>query len=187
MNYHQIDDNALFKLVLKADRQAFSTFYDRYANLVYSIAYNILGDQPLAEEIVQDVFLKIWKNLERYDPSRAKLNTWLSTITRYRAIDVLRKQSVRTKHASWVTADNPHRQDSPDLEERVDQRLMKNRVRQAMSQLPEEQHEALALAYFRGMTQREIADALDQPLGTVKTRIRLAMQKLRGLLVDERE
>lgn len=187
MNYHQMEDNALFKLVLNADMQAFSAFYDRYANLVYSIAYNILGDQPRAEEIVQDVFLKIWKNLERYDPSRAKLNTWLSTITRYRAIDVLRKQSVRTKHASWVKADNPHGQESLDLEERVDQRLMKNRVRQAMSQLPEEQHEVLALAYFRGLTHREIADALDQPLGTVKTRIRLAMQKLRGLLIDERE
>lgn len=186
MNYHQMDDDALFERVLHADRHAFSAFYDRYVNLVYSIAYNILSDEPLAEEIVQDVFLKIWKNVERYDPERAKLNTWLSSITRYRAIDVLRKRSVRTKYVTWGVPEALPDGEGSGLEESVDRRLLKNRVRQALSELPEEQREVLALAYFSGMTQQEIAQAVGQPLGTVKTRIRLGMQKLRGLLIDEK-
>ena len=179
------DDLELIRLMRRADMRAFDVFYDRYINLVYSIAFSILGDPPLAEDVTQDVFLKIWRNVERYDPAKAKVNTWLSRIARNRAIDVLRKQKPLQRQVSWVYTQEQEPGDGVTPEDRVSQHLTGTRVRQALAQLPEEQREALALAYFQNMTQQAIADKLGEPLGTIKTRIRLGMQKLRGILIDE--
>jgi RNA polymerase sigma-70 factor (ECF subfamily) len=165
--------------------RAFDVFYDRYVNLVYSIAFSILGDPPLAEEVTQDVFLKIWRNLESYDPAKAKVNTWMSRIARNRAIDILRRQKALQQRVLWGDVSEMPLGESVSTEDVVHRQLTKERVRQALAQLPTEQREALALAYFQGLTQQEIADTLDEPLGTVKTRVRLGMQKLRGLLIDE--
>lgn len=185
MSSAEWNDTELIRLMRQADMRAFDVFYDRYVNLVYSIAFSILGDPPLAEDVTQDVFLKIWRNLETYDPAKARVNTWMSRIARNRAIDLLRRQKPLQRQVSWADAQGVELGAGITPEDRVSQRMTKDHVLQALAQLPEEQREALALAYFRNMTQQEIADILGEPLGTIKTRIRLGMQKLRGLLIDE--
>ena len=186
MDYHALDDSMLFRLVQHADEQAFSVFYDRYVNLVFSIALTIVGNHTTAEEIVQDVFLKIWKKNHTYQPERSKLNTWLSAITRNRSIDELRKKKTRVEERQipWADIDQQQDQDEAGPEERVQLKIEQRVVRRALSQLPEDQRQAIWLAYFYGLTQSQIAQQLDLPLGTVKTRIRLGMQKLRALLID---
>jgi RNA polymerase sigma-70 factor (ECF subfamily) len=186
VDYHALDDSMLFRLVQHADEQAFSVFYDRYVNLVFSIALTIVGNHTTAEEIVQDVFLKIWKKNHTYQPERSKLNTWLSAITRNRSIDELRKKKTRVEERQipWADIDQQQDQDEAGPEERVQLKIEQRVVRQALSQLPEDQRQAIWLAYFYGLTQSQIAQQLDLPLGTVKTRIRLGMQKLRALLID---
>jgi RNA polymerase sigma-70 factor (ECF subfamily) len=179
------NDTDLIRLMRHADMRAFDVFYDRYVNLVYSIAFSILGDPPLAEDVTQDVFLKIWRSLETYDPAKAKVNTWMSRIARNRAIDLLRKRKPLQRQVSWGYIKEQRLGDGVTPEDRVSQRMTKDRVRQALAKLPAEQRKALALAYFQNMTQQEIADTLGEPLGTIKTRVRLGMQKLRGLLIDE--
>jgi RNA polymerase sigma-70 factor (ECF subfamily) len=186
VDYHALDDSMLFRLVQHADEQAFSVFYDRYVNLVFSIALTIVGNHTTAEEIVQDVFLKIWKKNHTYQPERSKLNTWLSAIARNRSIDELRKKKTRVEERQipWADIDQQQDQDEAGPEERVQLKIEQRVVRQALSQLPEDQRQAIWLAYFYGLTQSQIAQQLDLPLGTVKTRIRLGMQKLRALLID---
>ncbi|MEJ2485839.1 MAG: sigma-70 family RNA polymerase sigma factor [Anaerolineales bacterium] len=186
MDYHALDDSMLFRLVQHADEQAFSVFYDRYVNLVFSIALTIVGNHTTAEEIVQDVFLKIWKKNHTYQPERSKLNTWLSAIARNRSIDELRKKHTRVeaRQVPWIEIDQQQDQDEAGPEERVQLKIEQRVVRRALSQLPEDQRQAIWLAYFYGLTQSQIAQQLDLPLGTVKTRIRLGMQKLRALLID---
>lgn len=184
-NVQDMDDLQLVRLIQQSDRQAFSVFYDRYVNLIFSIAYNILGDQNLAEEVTQDVFLKIWYKIDRYNPTLSKVNTWMSRIARNRTIDVLRKNKHINQQVRWAEAEPRENPDAATTEEQAEQRMTNMRVRSALAQLPEEQRAVLALAYFKGMSQREIAEELGEPLGTVKTRVRLGMQKLRGLLIDE--
>ena len=186
MDYHALDDSMLFRLVQHADEQAFSVFYDRYVNLVFSIALTTVGNHTTAEEIVQDVFLKIWKKNHTYQPEQSKLNTWLSAIARNRSIDELRKKHTRVeaRQVPWIEIDQQQDQDEAGPEERVQLKIEQRVVRQALSQLPEDQRQAIWLAYFYGLTQSQIAQQLDLPLGTVKTRIRLGMQKLRALLID---
>jgi RNA polymerase sigma-70 factor (ECF subfamily) len=187
VDYSALDDVTLINLVGRAHSDALSELYDRYSRLVFSLALNLVGDHPSAEEITLDVFTRIWEKAETYRPEQAKVNTWLSSITRYRSIDVLRRRGARPEQHSvgWadVAPDSLPRMDGP--EEAAELALQQQRVRDAVAKLPPEQQQALALAYFKGYTQREIAQALDEPLGTIKTRIRLAMQKLRDLLGEE--
>ena len=182
---HDLDDFQLVRLVQRSDSEAFSVFYDRYVKLIYSIAYNILGEHTLAEEVTQDVFLKIWHQIDRYDPAQSKVNTWLSRVARNRSIDVLRKHKHINRQVNWADPEVESNPDMPSPEERTELRITKQRVRTALFQLPEEQRAVLALAYFKNLSQIEIAEELGAPLGTVKTRVRLGMQKLRGLLIDE--
>lgn len=189
MNYQELDDLILFRLVQHADDQAFSVFYDRYVNLVFSIAYTIVDNRKVAEEIVQDVFLKIWKKNHTYHPEQSQLTTWLSAITRNRSIDEIRKKrvGVEGKQVSWAeVGQQPDREDIGP-ERLVQLRMDQHRVRNALEELPGEQRQVIFLAYFYGMTQQQIAGQLGEPLGTVKTRIRLGMQKLRGLLAVSSE
>lgn len=186
MEYQDLDDSILFILVQKSDERAFSVFYDRYVNLVFSIALAIVANPSTAEEIVQDVFLKIWRKKHTYHPEQSKVNTWLSAITRNRAIDELRKRKtgLEAKQVSWAETDKLQNLDEPTPEGWLQLRLDQQRVRQALLQLPEDQRQVIFMAYFQGLTQQQIARQLDQPLGTVKTRIRLGMQKLSGLLTS---
>jgi RNA polymerase sigma-70 factor (ECF subfamily) len=187
VDFSKFDDQTLMKLIAQAQEDALRELYDRYNRLVYSMAVNAVGQNTLAEEITQDVFLRIWNKAETYSPKKGKVITWVSSITRYRAIDAIRSQQVRPEGhtVAWDiegSLDNP---DPLNVEERVETTQRQQRVRHAVAQLPEEQRQALAYAYFQGYTHREIAEVLGEPLGTIKTRIRLAIQKLREYLEEE--
>jgi RNA polymerase sigma-70 factor, ECF subfamily len=188
VDYSTLDDPALIRLIAHARTEALSALYDRYGRLVFSLALHVLGDQALAEEITQDVFFRIWEKAGTYRPEEAKVSTWLTSITRHRAIDVLRQRGVRPAldRTEWSETQLMLVPDGADSPEEVTERtLQQELVRRAVALLPVEQSRVLELAYFQGLTHSQIAALSGEPLGTVKTRIRLAMQKLREILVDD--
>jgi len=181
------DDLDLIRAIQKGGEAALGELYDRYGRLIYSLAVRMVGEHTLAEEITQDVFVLVWNKAHTYQPDLGKVATWLTSIARNRTIDMLRRQKVRPEghRAEWTDGVSPDLKDDPKLEIQVEQEQGKHRLRSAMASLPVEQQKVLALAYFGGLSHQEIADTLGEPLGTVKTRLRLGMQKLRSLLVDE--
>ena len=187
MDYSKLDDAALIRLIEREHTEALSILYDRYSRLVFSLALHLLGDQATAEEVTLDVFTRVWEKAGMYRADKAKVSTWLASIARYHSIDILRRQGSRPEQNSValtdVTADTMLSTDGP--EEATELTMQRQRVRAAIGELPVDQQQVLALAYFNGLTHREIAEKLGEPLGTVKTRIRLAMQKLRQSLQDE--
>lgn len=186
VNVAQATDTALIQAIAQQQEAALSELYDRYGRLVYTIAYRIVGHPQNAEEITLDIFTNIWQKAHTYRPDQAKVSTWLTHMTRNRAIDSLRREAVRLhKHSiSWaeVIQEPESQRDSPETA--VHLTLQQQQIRAAIATLPEEQQDVLALAYFKGYSHSEIAQVLDQPLGTVKGRIRAGMQKLRILLQD---
>ena len=180
-------DDALMGRIARLDRAAFDEFYERYQRLVFGIALAILGDRPAAEEVTLDVFLRVWQKANTYRADRAKVSTWLIALTRHHAIDILRRQRTHLPAHSLDGYETTRLElaGAPDLEEEVDTSLDAKRIRRGFAQLPQEQRQALALAYFKGHTHAEIAELLKEPLGTIKTRIRLGLQKLRQLLEEE--
>ncbi len=187
MNYHALDDHALITLVQREDAAALSELYDRYGRLVFSLARQIVGDAASAEEITQDVFVRVWEKAISYDGNRAQVSTWITRIARNRSIDVLRHRQARADFQTmdWEDMRTGMISEETNPEKMTFYALRRQQVLAALRQLPESQRQALFLAYFYGMSQREIAEHLNQPLGTVKTRIRLGMQKLRTLLAEE--
>jgi RNA polymerase sigma-70 factor (ECF subfamily) len=188
MDYSVLDDQTLLRLIVNARAEALSELYDRYSRLVFSLALNSVGDAATAEEITQDVFLRVWQRARQYRADRGKVSTWLTGITRNRAIDQLRRRGSRPEQHSVAWTDiPPGAEPTVDSPERAAQLAMdRERVQAAIAQLPHEQKQVLALAYFQGLTQKQMAEALGLPLGTVKTRIRLGMQKLREALQEDR-
>lgn len=186
MDFATLEDQALLRQIVEGKEDALAALYDRYGGLVFSVAFRIVQDRQSAEEISLDVFKQAWHSGHTYQSERGKVANWLAGIARNRAIDYLRREKAwpETIHLSWLetAVENPA---AGNPETAVRQILEQERVRQALAQLPQEQQEALALAFFGGLSQSEIAARLQQPLGTVKTRIRLAMQKLRYLLHDD--
>lgn len=187
MNYTTLDDRSLIALIAHAHSDALDELYNRYSRLVFSLALNMLGNRATAEEITLDVFTRIWEKAGTYRPEQAKVSTWLVNIARYRAINRLRQEKIRPEHnsVSWAEVSPNTLPLSHSLEDITEVALKQERVRAAVAQLPPDQRDALALAYFKGYSHRQIAEILEQPLGTVKTRIRLGMQKLRQWLQDE--
>lgn len=179
-----MDDASLMHMLALNQIDALSALYDRYGRLVYSIAFSSLGDQGAAEEIVQDVFTRVWEKAAIYDAGKGKLSTWLISITRNRTIDELRKGKIRPEKTSvsWADLWQTYNPQSPGPEEETDLSWQQRSIRGALETLPPDQREVLALAYFKGYTQSMIAELQGVPLGTIKTRIRLAMQKLRRVL-----
>ena len=184
MDYKKIEDTGLIRLIAQGNADALGELYDRYSRLVFSIAYNSLGNYATAEEITQDVFTRVWEKSHTYDANLSKVSTWMITIARNRAIDQLRREKIRLDQSSlgWEELSSEKHEMGADLQETVELSLERSIVRKAILELPADQQKALALAYFRGYSHTEIAEILGEPLGTVKTRIRLAMQKLRQLL-----
>lgn len=181
------DDISLLERIARADTGALNDLYDRYNRLVFSVALAVVGDHATAEEITLDVFVVIWQRAGMYRPDRAKVSTWLTAIARHHAIDVLRRRAARpeSRSVSWDHM-SPQAADAVrEMEDSVELSLQQEHIRAALSCLPADQQKALALAYFGGYTHQQISQLLDQSLGTVKTRIRLAMQKLRHLLQEE--
>jgi RNA polymerase sigma-70 factor, ECF subfamily len=188
LDYSTLDDVELIGLIVRSEPAALSQLYDRYSRLVFSIAYSLVGDYATTEEITQDVFIRVWERASQYRSDQGKVSTWLISIARHRSIDMLRRQGVRPQDhtVSWAESTIDGMPSDDDPQEAAELSMQRQRVRAAISTLPEDQKQALALAYFNGYTHRQIAERLEQPLGTVKTRIRLAMQKLRQLLKDEK-
>lgn len=190
MDYKKLDDQSLMNLIARSQESALSELYDRYNRLVYSLAFNVVGDPAVAEEITQDVFIRIWDHAGVYQSERSKVITWVTSVTRHRSIDVLRSLKVRPEGHSvpWDIKDleaSRIESDSTNVEHEVEITQKRQLIRRAMSTLPEEQRQALAFAYFQGYSHREIAELTGEPLGTVKTRIRLAMRKLRQIFEQE--
>jgi len=182
----KLNDETLLRLIAQAQESALGELYDRYSRLVYSMALNSVDDPALAEEITQDVFLRIWNKATTYQVEQGKVITWIASITRYRSIDMLRRLKVRPEgnRAVWAEEhDEPFESIDPiDIEEEVQLNQRSDNIREAVAALPKDQRQALTLAFFNGYTHAEIAQILNEPLGTIKTRIRLAMQKLRQTL-----
>lgn len=191
MDYTSLRDDELMDRLRGRDLGAFEALYDRYGDLVYSVSLRVVGDTYVAEDVTQDVFLRVWRRPEQFDLSRGRFITWLLSVARNRSIDQRRSQSRRMRHEA-VPAPAEEEDALPSDDDRDDPALAtviaddRAAVRVALQVLPPEQKLAIQLAYFGGMTQQEIANKLGQPLGTVKTRIRLGMQKMRVVLQERR-
>ena len=177
-------DPDLLARVGKGDQQAFSQLYDESSVLLYSLAVRILRDHDQAAEVLQEVYLEVWRKVARYDVGRGTPTAWLITLTRSRAIDRLRARGARAPLSESLEAPSavhvPDQRPGP-FESQADQELRKL-VGDALNTLPAAQQQAVELAYYEGLTHMEIAARLNQPLGTVKTRIKLGLSKLRETL-----
>lgn len=187
MNYPALSDETLLLLIARNQTEALSELYRRYHRLVYSLAIAIVGDPHAAEEVTLDVFTRVWQKADTYQPDMAGVRTWLSRIARNLALNVVRRRNTRLDSQSlrWADVSPPPISSDHQPEAQAELAQAQARVRAAIQELPPEQQEALALAYFGGYSHQQIAEKLDYPLGTVKTRIRSAMKKLRHLLQDE--
>jgi len=186
--YSGLDDEELMQRLVYRDLGAFRALYDRYGNLVYSAAFRIVRDGQIAEDMVQEIFLRIWRRPESYVEQRGRFVTWLTSVARNRAVDEIRSRGRRFRYETASPEEQERELPAPDTNdpaltaELADQRRL---ILAALTQIPMEQRQIIELAYFGGLTQQEIAERLSQPLGTVKTRIRLGMQKLRAALTPE--
>lgn len=181
----QASDETLLRLIALQREDALAALYDRYSRLIFSVALHIVQDRHSAEEITLDVFTRVWDHAAGYQPELAKVTTWMTRMARNRAIDFLRRERVRPEQysVSWSQLfAEPPAPDNPEA--RTELALLQRRVRAALAELPDAQRQVLALAYFRGLSHSQIAAALDVPLGTVKGRIRIGMQKLRAALEE---
>jgi RNA polymerase sigma-70 factor, ECF subfamily len=171
-------DAAAIERVADGDAEALRDLYDRYGRIVYGLTYRLTRDAQLAEEATQDTFVTLWRRAATYDPQRAKVTTWLFVIARHRAIELVRSRArVPEPHESVEPAGEEA--DSADLMQIADDA---ERIALAIAELPEAQLEVIRLAYFDGLSHGEIAERLGEPLGTVKSRIRLGLDRLRALL-----
>lgn len=181
-------DDALMVAVVARDEHAFAVLYDRYIDLVYSASLRVLADAGLAEDSAQDVFVRLWRRPETFVAERGRFLSWLMSVTRNRAVDELRARGRRWRREGGPLGEPDEAAEPLFSTDPVDPQLSAElhedqfAVRRALTELPGDQRIALELAYFGGLTQQEIAMQLHEPLGTVKTRIRLGMQKLRRSL-----
>jgi RNA polymerase sigma-70 factor, ECF subfamily len=179
VDHGELADEALAGLLARKDVGALEVLYARHARAVYSLALKMLAEQASAEEVVQECFLKLWRQPELYQAQRGKLLPWLLGIAHHRAIDRLRRRRLEQRHTVSGEVDVPSN-GLDDPEQHAWGRVQVEAVGRAIATLPPTQRQVLELAYLGGLTQSEIAARLGQPLGTVKTRMRLAMQKLRS-------
>jgi RNA polymerase sigma-70 factor (ECF subfamily) len=175
-------DQAAVARVVRGEAEALRELYARYGRMVYALAYALLRENQLAEECVQDVFVELWRHAARYDPSRGRVAAWLCTIARNRAIDLARARERRAVPSDSIELAGSE----PDSALLVARAERATRVVEAMAVLPAAQHEVVQLLYFEGLSQSEVAARLGLPLGTVKSRLRLALDRLRPLADDLR-
>lgn len=200
MDYSTLDDVTLVTVIAgmydapTSDirlNQAIGELYDRYGRLIFTVAIHLVTDPETAEEITQDVFVRAYQGAWTYRPELAKVSGWLVSIARHRAIDELRKRQVRPEKNSvdWPDEDGPGDRnglwptEGPELE--TEMSIEQHNIRQMIATLPIDQRKVLGLAFFKGLSHNEIADLLGEPLGTVKSRIRIAMRKMRDAMIEK--
>jgi RNA polymerase sigma-70 factor (ECF subfamily) len=183
-NLLQASDESLVIQVARGNSAALEVLYDRYAPIVLGISLKVVGDQALAEDVLQETFWRVWQSAGTYQSQRGPFTGWLFRIARNLAIDAYRRRTVRPHTIAPADGSDPIMDETPDPEADVAEQAqskMKNRqIRKAMAALPLVQRQVIEMAYFYGMTRQEIAEATGEALGTIHTRARLALQKLRG-------
>ena len=178
----ELDDATLVCRVKARDERAIEELVRRYDRPIFSFAYRVLGNDASAQDIVQEVFLTLWRDADRYDPARGAVSSWLLTMARFKAIDLLRRETGPRRRT--VEADLSSEPSDVDVHEEAWTRERGARARVALAELSDAQREAVMLAFFSGMTHEEVAEALSIPLGTAKTRIRGGLLRLRRVLGD---
>lgn len=172
----QVTDSMLISRIRAGDEDALATLHDRYSQVVYSVALRVLGETTQAEDILQEIFLQLWRNPQTFDSNRGSLGAWLAVITRHRAIDLLRRRRPESDIEDVIVAVDTR------LEQTTDRNMAIAKIRAVVERLPAEQRKPLEMAFFEGLTHSEIASKTGEPLGTVKTRIRSALLTLRKAL-----
>jgi RNA polymerase sigma-70 factor (ECF subfamily) len=167
------DDSYLASAVAEGDRSALEALFQRFGGAVQAMAFRVLRDESLAEDVTQDVFVSFWRAPSKFDPDRGSLRTFLMTLAHRRAVDTVRSEAARSRREERVPDDV-----QPDIEEQVWQSSLSDAVRAAVDELPDTEREAIALAYFGGLSYVQVAKRLGAPEGTVKSRIRSGMKKL---------
>jgi RNA polymerase sigma factor (sigma-70 family) len=176
-----LSDEALVALVARADEDALAELYDRFGRVAYGLALRIVRDPSLAEDAVQDGFLAVWNSAARFVAERAKAGTWILTLVHRRAVDIVRREQPRRTEPLDVV---PQATGDDSTEEEAWLRLQRARVQEALKRLPDQQREALELAYYGGFSQSELADRLGEPLGTIKSRMFTGLGRLREILAE---
>jgi RNA polymerase sigma-70 factor (ECF subfamily) len=176
-----LSDEALVALVARGDDSALAALYDRFGRIAYGLSLRILRDRSLAEDAVQEAFLGIWRGADRFVAERAKASSWILTLVHRRAVDLVRREE-RRRAEPLEAAPEPA---AGSADEEAWLRLQRERVQAALRRLPDQQREALELAYFGGFTQSELADRLGEPVGTIKSRMFSGLSRLRELLGEE--
>jgi RNA polymerase sigma-70 factor, ECF subfamily len=179
---HGLADEEVMHLVQQGNPRAFELLYDRHGRAAFSLAYRMTGDRLVAEDVAQEAFLSIWRSRLRYQPERGSVRTWVLGIVHHRGIDALRRNVHDRRRVDVEGIEE--RQEAPELTEvEAARRDEARNVRSALESLPEDQGRVIELAYFGGFSHREIAEMLETPIGTVKGRMRLGLEKLRRALV----
>lgn len=176
-----VADADLLRSIQSGDQQAVAALYDRYSGAAYGLAFRITGDGTLAEDVVQDAFVSVWKQAGRFDPERGQVKSWLLTIVHHKAVDAVRRRANRSERALpegpeefIATIGSP--------EQVTEMTMDAAAVREAVRAVPEDQRRTIEMAYFEGLTHVEIAERMDVPLGTVKSRLRIGLEKMRESL-----
>ena len=186
-DYESLDDHQLIRRISEVDKDALEALYTRYQTPVYSLAMYMLKQPALAEEATQDIFLNIWLKAGSFNAERGQPKGWIMSVAHHKIVDLIRSRRrtiVNTDPADYETLDLLPASGA-STEAQVEQTMERERIMRALATIPEPQSEVIMLAYFEGFSQSEMAERLDQPLGTIKTRVRLAMQKLRTVLEND--
>ena len=176
------DDRALVALVATGDGGALEALFGRYGRACFGLATRILVDEQLAQDVVQEVFLTVWRDADRFDPAKGGFSSWLLAMTHHKAVDTVRREENLRKRRTSDDLLEMRESEAPKVDEQVWSSLRRERVRAVLQTLPVPQREALTLAYFGGYTQREIAGLTGTPLGTVKTRMLAGMRRMKESL-----
>jgi RNA polymerase sigma-70 factor (ECF subfamily) len=175
-------DDSLMERVAAGDQAALGQLYDRYSTRAFSLARRICGEDGLAEEVLQEVFLALWRDPQRFDASRGRFSSWLLTVVHHKAVDAVRREAAGRKRTVPSDFDDDTAPHGPGADQAAMGSVEAAQVREALRQLPEDQRRALALSYYGGYTQQEVAAITGAPLGTVKSRMFNGVQRLRRLL-----
>ena len=185
-NFDELSDEALINAIAEGAEWAMEPLYERYNRVLYSLAYRMVADHQVAEDLLQDAFLSVWRRASSYAPQSAAVRSWLISIVHHRTIDYLRavRRRAGLKEVTWEEVELDERTAFPDVWEEAWRSVQSGQIRAALMNIPSEQRMVIELAYFQGWTHSEIAEGCEIPLGTVKARMRLGLSHLRVLLAQ---